>query len=668
MRRCNNCFEIIDESFQFCPNCGYRDGNPPEEAYFLYPGVVLQGRYSIGEVIGVGGFGITYKAFDNTLGSVIAVKEFYPSGIVNRNLGTNDIIIYAKKREQEFYFFKERFLDEARNMAKFNSEQNIVNVFEFFEENNTAYIAMEFLEGQGLNKYLHENNDLVEVDFAVKIAEEIAGALGKLHSIGIIHRDISPDNIFLCNDGKIKLIDFGAARFSRDENRQLTVILKPGFAPPEQYEQINKQGPWTDIYALGATLYYIMTGQCPEESTNRKINDTLIFPNKINPNIPEYLSNTIMKAMAIDLSLRFKNVNEFLAALHQEKTIVPVADEKKKRSKKRNIGVASVAILAAVGITVAAIALGREKNQNTLPDSEITIWYCKSSIAEDEILDSQNIDSYNESLNDAELKAYNEIIEAFCADDMYANVKINVYGFEEKDYIYKLEHNDELPNIYEYIGVDSTLPHISLKDEVYKSNEIAECSLLRQAEAYYGSSDYLPLGFTAPLVFERRSNDDFSGGKVSSIKDIADDRGFATDYRGMSDTFSDAGSYYDSSAYDMFSKNTNGFYGTQSSNYWKMETAMPAQYAVLPCDSSEIHCVYSNVWTTNKINRDEDKAAARFLNYMITNQAQDILYLENRNESFPINDETLESYVGVHDKFDGFFDNKENYKFEKEEE
>ena len=147
MIRCLNCMKTFDERFGVCPHCGFLPGTPPKEAYHLYPGTVLNGHYIIGTTVGFGGFGITYRAWDNVLDKMVAIKEFYPNGIVNRVPGEKEVIIYTGNRADEFLNGKIRFLAEARNMARFNTHPNIVNVYEFFEENNTAYIAMEFLDG-----------------------------------------------------------------------------------------------------------------------------------------------------------------------------------------------------------------------------------------------------------------------------------------------------------------------------------------------------------------------------------------------------------------------------------------------------------------------------------------------------------------------------------------
>lgn len=330
--QCRSCFKQYDEVFEVCPHCGYYNGLQVDEINQLPIGTMLNNRYVIGQVLGFGGFGITYKVWDTKLDAVCAIKEYYPSGFVNRNPRTNEIIVFSGKRSAEFEFGLSRFIEEAVNLAKFSEHDNIVHAFEYFEENKTAYIVMEFLDGVPLNRYLQENK--ISCNESVDIALKVCAALKCVHSNGIVHRDISPDNIFMCKDGRVKIIDFGAARFSAEDEKQRTIILKPGFAPPEQYESVSSQGPWTDIYALGATLYYLLTGVKPEESTNRKIEDNLQPPHELNENIPEYISNSVMKAMAVDRHLRFNSDDEFDKALNNKRKVVPLKDEVKEEKQK----------------------------------------------------------------------------------------------------------------------------------------------------------------------------------------------------------------------------------------------------------------------------------------------------------------------------------------------
>ena len=254
-------------------------------------------------------------------------------------------------------------------MARFNTHPNIVNVYEFFEENNTAYIAMEFLDGMSYKQYIAEHNGRVDCQTAVNVVLSVTDALREIHKVKIIHRDISPDNIFMVpvdsgkTNYKVKLIDFGAARFaSGEEEKTLSIILKPGYAPPEQYRSRSKQGPWTDIYAVGAVLYRSVTGRMPEESVNRVVEDHLPPPNALVPEIPQYLSDTIMRAMALSQELRFQNVDQFQAALRNQMRVRDVQAELKRRKQIRGISIALIVLgLTGAGLGCRMIYVGKQK-------------------------------------------------------------------------------------------------------------------------------------------------------------------------------------------------------------------------------------------------------------------------------------------------------------------
>ena len=416
MKRCNHCFCEIQEQMKVCPMCGYYEGQPAKELYHLFPGTKLHNRYIVGQVLGFGGFGIIYKAWDSKLETVVAIKEYYPSGLVNRVPGEQKVILFANNKAKVYQTGLERFLDEAKNMAKFSTHPNIVNIFEFFEQNNTAYIVMEFLDGTTLSDFLKDNT--LDVTGSLEITQKICKALKEIHSQGIIHRDVSPDNIFMCMDGSVKLIDFGAARFSANEEQQMTIILKPGYAPPEQYEKISKQGPWTDIYALGATLYRMLTGEKPEESTNRKVNDTLQSPREINAEVSENISNTVMKAMAIEQHMRFARVDDFLEGLVGKKTVLSVAAEKRKRKRRRLVGVLSAVLVLACGIGILGYNLMKQKASAELPNANISLAYQLSG-------DPQR--------DTAKQNALEQIAEAFMKS--YPNVKVELIGVASEGYL-----------------------------------------------------------------------------------------------------------------------------------------------------------------------------------------------------------------------------------------
>lgn len=278
---------------------------------------VLKNRYKITQVIGMGGFGITYKAFDNVLQKNVAIKEFFPAYLANRMPNGSTITIYTSKSVDEYNHGLQRFMQEARDVSKFSAVQGIVTVHDFFQDNNTAYIVMEYLNGCTLSEYakIHEPDE----SFISNVLFSIMDSLEAIHREGIIHRDISPDNIFICDDGTVKIIDFGAAKQEvGNDMKTMSVVLKQGYAPIEQYSKKSKIGPWTDIYALGATMYRLLTGRVPEESLDRVNLDELVEPKKLNANISEALNITIMKAMAVNKTDRFQNIAEMRNLLLEE--------------------------------------------------------------------------------------------------------------------------------------------------------------------------------------------------------------------------------------------------------------------------------------------------------------------------------------------------------------
>lgn len=373
--RCNNCFEEYDEDLGVCPYCGYTEGQPPKELYMLFAGTVLQSRYIVGKVLGFGGFGITYKAYDTKLERMVAIKEYYPAGLVYRTPGTKDVVVFKGKRYKDYADGLKRFLDEARNATKFLDNPYIVDVMEFFEENSTAYFVMELFVGVTLDEFLKENGGRIDGESAVAIALSVGGALKDIHKAGYIHRDVAPDNIYMLSNGKIKLFDFGAARFSANET--LSIVLKPGYAPAEQYDSVNKQGPWTDIYALGATMYRMVVGVKPDESTNRKMEDKVQPPHELIPEISENLSNAIMRAMSVEIHLRYQTIDEFMAAITSEKKVRSVESVRKRRKNFRWIGIASSVLIVAGLVTYFSRNWNKQKGEATLPDAKINVWYAE---------------------------------------------------------------------------------------------------------------------------------------------------------------------------------------------------------------------------------------------------------------------------------------------------
>lgn len=332
-RICGNCFfEVPNRSADYCPKCGYLLG-PAELPDALPVGTILNGRYVIGKALGQGGFGITYKSLDHKTGDVVAVKEFFPSSLCHRASEAHSISIASTGTNDDFYWGRERFLREAETLAGLGDLPGIVHVHEYFEENGTAYFSMDYVEGQDLKGYLKQHGGRIRWDELKLIVLPIMSALEAVHNRGIIHRDISPDNIYIKENGEAVLLDFGAARASLGErSKSISVILKPGFAPKEQYFSRGKQGRYTDVYAMGATIYRCLTGIEPPESLERSEDIATGAQDPLKPihdfaPVDSGIEAAVLKALSIEASDRFQTMKDFEYALnnsdHQEMIVTP---------------------------------------------------------------------------------------------------------------------------------------------------------------------------------------------------------------------------------------------------------------------------------------------------------------------------------------------------------
>ena len=283
-----------------------------KNSYSLQRNTGLIGRYVIQEVLGQGGFGITYLGIDKLYGNKVAIKEYYPQKIAMRKAQYEDVVTVTSIEEKNNYNKgKKRFLDEAQVMARFNKNEGIVKILDFFEANNTAYIVMEYLEGITLKQYLGKYG-VIQFRNLIEMMLPLLEALIEIHSQGLIHRDISPDNIMVQHNSKLKLMDFGAARdYTESGNKSLTVILKPGYAPPEQYQTHGVQGPWTDIYALCATIYKCLTGITPPDAIARVMDDKFKEPDQLDGKLSPDIKKILWKGMNIFPEERYQDIVEF---------------------------------------------------------------------------------------------------------------------------------------------------------------------------------------------------------------------------------------------------------------------------------------------------------------------------------------------------------------------
>ena len=375
------------EEGNVCPHCGYIEGTGVEEAIHMQPGTNLRNRYTVGRVLGFGGFGVTYIGYDSILDQRVAIKEYLPSEFSTRVPGQSQVLVFDGDKSEQFRDGLKKFVEEARHLAKFQNEPGIVRIYDAFEENDTAYIVMEYLEGETLTSYLAKHGTIDE-DTAVQMLTPIMESLKVVHAEGMLHRDIAPDNIFLTTDGEVRLIDFGASRYATtSHSRSLTVIIKPGFSPEEQYRSRGDQGPHTDVYALGATLYKMMTGVTPPDAMERraqyenKNKDILVEPHKLNRNISDVREVALLNALNVRIEDRTPDVETFMQELNAEKPAKRIYGKIRRMNLYRlplwvKI-VLPLAVLAA-GVFLALLATGvidfsRFSQELVIPDGVVSV-------------------------------------------------------------------------------------------------------------------------------------------------------------------------------------------------------------------------------------------------------------------------------------------------------
>ena len=357
---CYNCFQQRDSLDGPCPHCGF-DLAENEKKYpvALRAGTVVNGRYIVGRVLGQGGFGITYLAWDTQLEAKVAIKEFMPNEIATR-IGTT-VSVAVESRSEDFTYGSERFQEEARTLAKFIGNPNIAAVTSYFDENDTSYFVMDYIEGISFKTYIANHGGKVSVEDTLNVMIPVLRALTAVHAEGFIHRDVTPDNIYITKDGMVKLLDFGSARYSiGDKSKSLDVILKVGYAPKEQYIRRSRQGPFTDVYSCAACFYAALTGFLPPEALERLDHDELVPVSQCGVDIPEYLDKAILKGLAVQPEDRFQSAEEFLEAIENQQVVEvpqagaaqPAVPAKKKLSPVLIGGVAA-AVVVVLGIGIA---------------------------------------------------------------------------------------------------------------------------------------------------------------------------------------------------------------------------------------------------------------------------------------------------------------------------
>lgn len=491
-KKCMNCMRDFPEETTVCPYCGFRRGAGQRDPFYLMPGTIIAQRYLVGTAVGSGGFSIIYRGWDLVLNRLVGIKEFFQKRLMTRVPGTSEAVIF-QRTQQEFRLFIQSFIDEARTVSRFVEHPNIVDVYDYFESNQTAYMVMELLDGISLQQLLKQHQGILSEQMMIPIAVSLLEALETIHREQYLHRDLSPKNVFLCRvNGKtvVKLIDFGAACFYGKAGTGIyPAILTPCYAPPEQYDEKGNQGPWTDLYALGAMIYRCMTGQLPPESVLREKDDQMLPPKELRPDLSDHLNSVILRALSLDISVRFQTDEQFREALTQ-KLVVKTGQEMIRHRKKRRLLISIGSTVLAAAIVTGGIFLFRaQKEEGTVQDTAISIWV--------RVKDQETVDQARQR--------FEAMSESFTS--LFPNVTMNVRYLESERYDSELqdalENGKELPTLFGSEGVDKKY-HNRLSD---LNQVIAD---LKGNGEYFGIDSYhqcfpdgkqIPLSFQLPVMY-----------------------------------------------------------------------------------------------------------------------------------------------------------------------
>lgn len=606
----------------------------------LKAGTILNDRYEIEKTVGEGGFGIVYMARDNALEINVAIKEFFVGRLCARKPGERDVEVKGMgKIAEEYTYRRQRFLTEARNLAKFSKHKNIVNVYDYFEENNTAYLVMEYLEGISLSAFLKQNKGKISEENAVEIAEAVSQALSAMHKEKIYHLDVAPDNIFLCPKNVIKLIDFGAAKFGENEETVKDVILKPGFSPAEQYINNGKVGAYSDIYALSATLYRAVTGVKPPESTNRKMFDTLREPKDINPEFSQGFSDALMKGLRMEPELRFQKIEDFMAALR---------GNKKVRSKEKELRIRKIRNITAVGLTLAAVIAAvmliffrkkqnDENESHSLAEASFTLMICA-----DEGSDKEN--------------AFRELAENFSSAN--SGVTIEVLAVNEAEYVAKLaELSDEgkLPELFETVEAEDSGISGLRTSEIISDDIISKCSFLADYESYYGNKNNIfPLCFTLPVAAVITSGEvelDYASDYFTSVADFACDYAVTEDNAElMEKNFGKEVISVAQSREDFYADRTSVYLSTTLEMREIKEAMQSYGHKFVFYDSDNLKGEYTLTFALGEGSDEDEAAAEAFLTGLYDAENQKILTISMLSDGqLPLNDACFEEKCKMSD-------------------
>lgn len=596
-KRCCNCFKLYDDLDGMCPHCGFVEDESGKELYYLVPGTVLKAsegtEYIIGEAVGAGGFGITYKAWDKKLECIVAIKEYFPPSMVSRGVGEQKVAVFSNKKAEEYKKGLADFLKEATIMSHCADCDNVCNSYNRFEANGTAYMVMEFLSGKTLKAYVKNKKEQLKESEIVSIIVQTLNGLKEIHKRGIVHLDIAPDNIYVMPDGTIKISDFGAACFQKSPKGMITV--KPGFAPPEQYLENAKLGVEADIYAVGANLYWMLTGEVPLEATDRLHEDILEEPAKKALLSSPALNNITMRAMALKPELRYKNCQDFITALRKEKERTL---EQEIRRRKRNRREFLTAIVITLFLAIAGTGyFGILRNK--IWEDSIVIWVASEASA-------------NQM---AERERYEKVVELFQETYPQLSVEIVVKDESEIENAFLNTSKEERPDVVEITSFSETA-----KEELKSVSSImsrCKMNLVLPLQNALLDKNIVPIGFYVDVIYAE------NGKELAQLESIAT----LTEYI----------------------QKVSGYYVGSSKDYFAVQAAMAGRYQIKESTTQQIHI--AEEFGVYERNNNKKKAAMALVEYFLTDAAQDVLHIQTQSGFMPVTENAWKEFVSVYGEF-----------------
>lgn len=604
-KQCMFCFKTYPREEIMCPHCGHEEGGGKRKSFYLEAGTELyQGRYIIGEAVRNGGFGILYRAFDTKLQTLVAIKEYFPSSLVNRQPGEVKVSLNYEDEEYQLEYHRgiRDFIMEARIMLKFPNDECVCNTYTYFEENSTAYIVMEFIDGISLREYikLHKAKNISE-ETSLGFMRQILSGLATIHKANVVHRDIAPDNILVLEKGAIKIIDFGASCIRGKKRLKDEVIFKPGFAPPEQYDEFSEIGPWLDIYATGATFYYLLTGKVPPDSPEREKDDMLIPPMELNPTVSKQVNAAIVYALAPKIENRIQSAEDFQAKIDGKKVHTPKETEFRNKAKK----LAGWLALFATMVLVMIAAVLRYEKLGDSTNNKLIIWIGVSE---------------NADVAAAEVERYRAVFERFCNANKLSLEDIDIVAVPEKTISERFisTAKGSRPDILEI-----TYATEDVKEELMYLSFLREALPLQtgaiKAATLLGFKGY-PLSRAVLLRFTTIEDEEAKEKLQKSESAISCTESVISYINGSGNRYLEM----DSSVYDSIYRCFEGKYTLE--------------------DASEETAWYADFFGINKQSRNPE-LSKKLLEYMAGAEAQRCLHIEGSSGMLPVEERALTAYL-----------------------